>query len=295
MRRLARLCLAGASLLVASAASGQAASGPAEESEIVVTGRDMEQQVREFVGALTQAPPRSQLSRFERPACPAAFGLAPGDKQAVTSRMRKVAKAAGVDVGGAGCIPNVLVLVTEDKRVFLEALERRYPNFFGDLPRSEMRRIMREPGPAAAWQLQGPPLDSDGVELPDEDGLRVSRGTRLQSRVTAPGRPQFAAAALVVERKALAGLTTVQLADYAAMRLFARTDPSKLPDSAAPTILKVLDAPSDAEVPATLTSWDLGFLRGLYSGDNTLFAASRRTEMRQAIEKEVKPTEKGRD
>jgi hypothetical protein len=293
MRRFVRLRLAAVSLAAASAASVQAA--PAPESDIVVTGRDMEQQVREFVGALTQAPPRGQLSRFERPACPAAFGLAPRDKQAVVSRMRRVAGAAGVAIGGAKCIPNVLVLVTEDKHAFLEALERRYPNFFGDLPRSEMRRLMREPGPAAAWQLQGPPLDSDGVELPDEDGFRVSRGTRLPSRITAPGRPQFAAAALVVERKALAGLTIVQLADYATMRLFARTDPSRLPPSSPPTILKVLDAPSDAEVPITLTSWDLGFLRGLYSGDNTLYAGSRRSEMRRAVEKELEPEEERRD
>ncbi|HEU0098693.1 MAG TPA: hypothetical protein VFQ67_07940 [Allosphingosinicella sp.] len=292
MRRFARLFLAGASLAAGAAWAGPA---PAQDSDIVVTGRDMEQQVREFVGALTQAPPRGQLSRFERPACPAAFGIAARDKQAVVDRIRLVARTAGISVGGAKCIPNMLVLVTEDKRAFLEALERRYPNYFGDLPRSEMRRIMREPGPAAAWQLQGPPLDSDGVELPDEDGLRVSRGTRLPSRVTAPGRPQFAAAALVVERKALAGLTTVQLADYASMRLFARTDPARLPDASAPTILKVLDAPSDAEVPITLTSWDLGFLRGLYSGDNTLYAASRRSEMRRAVEKELKPPEKRGD
>ena len=69
------------------------------------------------------------------------------------------------------------------------------------------------------------------------------------------------ASLVVIQLDALRGLTTTQLADYAAMRVFARTQPSRLQRSTAPTILNIIDTPMNAQVPLTLTQWDLGFLR----------------------------------
>lgn len=78
-------------------------------------------------------------------------------------------------------------------------------------------------------------------------------------------RPILVAAVVVIERDAVVGMTTTQLAGYAAVRTFARTDPQKVQGLSAPTILSILDAPDDTEVPVTLTQWDLGYLRGLYA------------------------------
>jgi hypothetical protein len=289
-----RIALGAASLFAAAGAAAQEAPPAADDPEIVVTGQDIDQQISDFVGALTQAPPRGQLSRFEHKVCPAAIGLPPGQKQAVVTRIRRVAEAAGLEVGGARCIPNVLLMVTSDKRAFLEALERKHDYYFGDLSPGQVRRLVREPGPATAWQLQGPPLDSDGVEmsqggaaaLPGAD-YYVNRTVKAPSRIAAAARPQFQAAALVVEQRALDGLTTLQLADYAAMRLFARTDPERLAAAGPATILKVLDAPMGSEVPLTLTAWDLAFLKGLYAATDNLYAASQRTEIKRRIEKEL--------
>jgi hypothetical protein len=272
-------CLA-AALLLCPAAGAQTQPPAKESEEIVVTGqRDLEGQVRDFVGALTQAPPRGQLSRFERSLCPAAFGLSQTSKEAVTRRLRQVARAVGIEVGKAGCVPNALVLVTGDRQALMQGLARRYPHFFNTVPRGEMRRLMKGAGPAAAWQMQGPMLNADGREIGEEDGVAANRTSRTASRISTAARPQFAAAVVVVERSALDGLTTTQLADYAAMRLFARTEPERLAASAAPTILTVLEAPMGSPVPVTLTEWDLAFLRGLYSGPNNLYAGSRRSEI----------------
>lgn len=302
MRRLIKMCLLGAAWLAFPAAAAAQDAPPVPDtsqpdgSQIVVTGtKDMEGQIRDFVGALTPAPPRTQLSRFEWAVCPAAIGLSPAQEQAVVARMRRVAQAAGLRVGGPHCLANVLVMVTDSKQPFIEMLARKYGAYFGDLSSSEVRRLAKAPGGAAAWQLQGPPIARGGAELqkgsdPGTD-FYVNRTTARGSRIVPPTHPQFDAAAVVIERSALVGLTTTQLADYAAMRTFAKTDPSRLPADGPPTILKILDAPFGAPVPPTLTQWDLSFLSALYASDNEVYAASQRSDMRERVRKELQRRE----
>jgi hypothetical protein len=284
----------GAALAAAGAAAAQDAAAPASPPEIVVTGtRDMGEQVRDFIGALAPAPVGGQLSRFEFSVCPAAIGLPPAQKQAVASRMRQVAQAAGLQLGGASCRPNVLVMVTADKAAFLETLWRKHAYYFSGMSGSEVRRLMREPGPAAAWQIDGPAIRADGSAITQDGatGLAVNRTTANPSRITAAARPQFAAAAVVVESRALEGLTTTQLADYAAMRAYARTDPARLVESSTSTILKVLEAPMGSEIPITLTAWDLGFLKALYASEAKLTAAAQRSEMQRILGKELEESQ----
>jgi hypothetical protein len=72
------------------------------------------------------------------------------------------------------------------------------------------------------------------------------------------------------------------------MRALARTDPGRLPASAPPTILRVLDAAAESEVPLSLTRWDLGFLRGLYASRANLNATAQRGEIVRAVDAEVR-------
>jgi hypothetical protein len=294
MSTFLRALLSVAALGLAGNAAAQDPPQASDGGDILVTGQNIDQQISDFVGALTQAPPRGQLGRFETRVCPAAFGLQPGQKAAVIARLRQVAEAAGLEVGKPGCIPNMLLIVTTDKRAFIEGLERKYDFYFGALSKREVRRLARASGPAAAWQVEGPPLDSDGVEMSQSgDGAipgadyAVNRTVASPSRISASGRPQFQAAAVVVEQGSLDGLTTIQLADYAAMRAFARTDPATLPASSPATILKVLEAPMGSPVPLTLTKWDLGFLKGLYAATDNLYAASQRTEIKERIQSDL--------
>jgi len=137
-------------------------------------------------------------------------------------------------------------------------------------------------------------VDARGKPLPQGDiEPFVNRTTVQSSRITAADRPVFDAAALVVEQRALDGLSTTQLADYAAMRLFAKTEPQRLAASEAPTILKILDAPMGTEIPLTLTDWDLSFLRGLYASPANLYAGSQRSSITKQIMKDMKGTESG--
>lgn len=281
------LFVAGLAVSALSLAYPLAAQEP-DEQEIVVTGDpEIDRRVRAFVGALTPGPASSQLGRFETPVCPAALGLSPADKAAVERRLRTVAEAAGLTAAPEGCEVNALLLIADgDKKSFIEELARTQARYLGNLTKSQVRDLARSPGPAAAWQFtwsvsaRGVPVMNDG------SGGQIgwfNRTTEPPSRISAPVRPVFQATALVVERRALEGLSAMQLADYAAMRLFARTEPHRVAGSAAPTIVTILDAPVDAEVPMSLTAWDLGVLRGLYAAPTNVYAGAQRSEMARQI------------
>lgn len=284
-------------ILRAVSAAILAAAGPAlaqdppqtgTEADVVVTGaREREQEIRDFVGALTPAPMTGQLARFENAICPAVFGLSGPLRTAVVNRMRRVSAAVGLRVARGTCRPNLLLMVTRDKRALISTLAQRYPHFFGDEPADRPSRIAQEPGPAAAWHARFV-VNADGQLLPMQGGFHVNRTTRRASRIAAPTRPVFVAAAVVVERDALPGLSTTQLADYVLMRALARTDPQQLAASGPPTILGVLGAPMGSEVPVTLTRWDIGFLRGLYGSRANLRAPAQRGEIRRRLEVELR-------
>jgi hypothetical protein len=277
MRLTTHAAMIAAFLLLPSPAHAQELEDQGPGDQIVVTGeraadaRAREEQARDFVGALMPTQGRSMARQFDD-VCPFVTGLNPAQNQAVTERLRRVAAAAGVNVGGAGCAPNTFLIVTRDKRAFINALAQRRPESFVESGESmggiRVRRLANTPGPAAAWQLTG------------------SRSIN-PSRIRPNGELGFDASALVVESRVLPGLTTTQLADYAAMRLLAKLDPARLPATSPPTILKILEAPMDSEVPITLTQWDLGLLRGLYAGSPGLSGSGQRSEIAREVAQEA--------
>ena len=289
MLKVAPALIFSSALLLSMPAAAQENSRQGQADEIVVTGtRDVEKQVSDFVGALTGKGSQRQLARFETEVCPAVVGLGATHKAAIEARLKVVAKAAGIPVAGPGCEPNAFVMIVGAKGAFIEALYSKKPDYFGGQTSTQVRRLMKAPGRSVAWQLQGK-VNARGVAMTDDSslGVPINRTTEDASRITAAARPVFEAAAVVVEQAALAGLTTVQLADYAAMRLFAQTAPERLADSTAPTIATIIDAPPGSAVPLTLTEWDLSFLRGLYSTPKNLLAGAQRAHMGREIAKKV--------
>jgi hypothetical protein len=278
---------------VASLGGPAASQNPPNETDqppIVVEGRrDRDVEIRELVDSLTPAPANGHVSRFEHAACPAALGLPPAQRALVAARMRAVGEAAGVPMGSANCRANVVVMVTSDKRRLLEQLERLFPHYLGELSGRQLTRLMQSPESTALWHLNGL-VNADGSELVATGGnVVVNRTGRAGSRITDQAHHEFIGSVLVVEANALTGLTTTQLADYAAMRTFTGADPARLPNRGLPTILTMIDAPMDSAVPITLTSWDLAFLESLYASDVNIHAPGQRGEiqagMRRALDR----------
>ena len=298
MRNMARSAALSVALFLAYPAIGSAQEADeSSDPEIVVTGtRDRAEQVRDFVGVLTPAP-GGTIPRFTVDSvCPAVSGLVPAQKEAVTTRLRAVIGAVGIPLGARGCVPNIFLIATPDKRAFIELLGKKRPYSFGAMTAREIRRLARSPGPTAAWQLEGP-VDSSGVPIrfDENPGVFVNRTTDASSRITTVGRRGFDAAALVVETGALSGLTTVQLADYAAMRLLVKMDPARLPAGAPTTILTALTTPMGSPVANTLTRWDLGLLRGLYGSSLALNPAQQRSQIGGGVTRELDTPDPQRD
>lgn len=255
---------------------------------ITVTGiRDVEKEAHEFVRAMTPASSDQNVPRFEANVCPRVIGAAPGQDALIEQRLRTVAKAAGLRLGKETCSPNALMIITSDKRALIEALESR-GDYFGDrVSIQKIRRLAREPGPTAFWRLEGL-LTAFGTLLKRNDGQPIDfRGTNSRAtRIRTGTRRAVDAAFLIVEARALDGLTTTQLADYAAMRLYGSADPAEVTASA-PTILNILSTEMGAEVPITMTRWDLGFLKGLYASNTDLRTPAQRSEIRRRLLKEL--------
>lgn len=279
--------------LVATPAAGQTADPPRPSAEpsddIVVEGvRQGPRQVRDFVKALTDVPYVGQLGRFHSPACPVALGLAPAQNARIAQRMRRVAAAAKIRVAPQRCVPNAFVIVAADKKAAIEGLHRRYPAYFSGMSARQVRSLAATPGPAVAWQVAGR-LGADGEILKKVGGADyyIVEATDVPSRIRAASVPTFVASVVVIDRAAAAGLSLTQLADYAAMRTFAATDPGRVVRSGAPTILRLLGQPDDEPLPVTLTHWDLGFLKALYTTSNAYYARYQRGDMERVLAKEL--------
>ena len=314
MRHLLK-CSALAAAALATPALAQQTPPQSQESTIVVEGMRLDQrQIGVFIDALTDVAVGGQISRFDRLACPVALGLPAEQNSAIAARLRAVAEAAGIRAGEEGCRPNLIVIVTRSKPDFITQLNRRYPVFFTNMSNGQVQELAQSPGPVAAWHVRGligpdgqevpvalPDINSSTITFVDaEDHVRLGADGNLlgaeysvvdttysPGRLRPATRPHFAAAMLVVEVGALSGLTTTQFADYAAMRTFADTDPTRVARTGVPTILKAIDAPLNTAVPLTLTHWDLSFLRALYAIPQNHFANIQRSNMRQLITEEL--------
>ena len=273
-------------IMLAAAATQAGASVPAPDSEaIVIQGtRPADSQVRDFVRALTAVSSYGQISRFHAAVCPVAMGLPQVQNDGIAQRMRQVAAAAKIKVGAANCTPNAFVIIAPDKGMAIKDLARRFPIYLSQMTARQIRDLEESPEPAAAWQVKSL-LMADGQPATKASGADyyTVKGAENPSRIKSASKPTFSASVVVIDVKAAAGLTLIQLADYAAMRTFADVTPARVKAIGVPTILGAVGASDNHPVPVTLTYWDLGFLKSLYATDNSYLATYQRGDMEQVL------------
>lgn len=297
--------------ILASLALMHAAGAPAQAQEqkpdransapeIIVEGKKSQRQrVRSFVKTLTPARADDQIGRFVEPACPGVVGFAPHEAEQIEARFRVVAKAAGVPLATGRCRTNVLMIATTNKRVFIESMPRYAPALVYNLPPKRVASLARSAGPVSAWQVPAL-LDQNGLAVADaalDSENPASRAPMVVSndgsRLNKPTQQSFMVSVLVVERHALAQMTTRQFADYAAMRTLAPIDPlsyrHKLagnPDMQLPavSILSLFDKGQTPEsAPPTVTWWDFAFLQALYDMSMTRAAFMQRGDIQSRM------------
>jgi hypothetical protein len=190
-----------------------------------------------------------------------------------------------------------LLFVVADKQKLLDGWRKSDSPLFGDeMSGGQIMELVRSAEPATGWQL----LDyrgSNGRALVKNRIARISSlheplqveiglGTAIEnnwspvSRIINPLRIGFGASILVVDGHAAGGADLRQIADFAAMQLFAHTRLQKDGEQAAPTILTLLDdAATGRPAPLSLTEWDLAYLKALYSYTDRYVAGAQRGEL----------------
>ncbi len=264
-----------------------------DDPEIVVTATTVREQLRlaaEYVRGLTVAVPSDPLARYNADVyCPAVVGLSPARNGEIAARMRAVAAAAGVRPAGPDCRTSALVIFVDDKESFLASFRREHPVYFTDLRRTYGRFPPREEGPATAWHLVAQ-IDPQGAPLGRRTNLgpvvveSPMRGSRILSMIT----QSVAMSVVVIERRALIGLTPTQIADYSLMRTLTDHGQQRLNVPGEFTILRALTTPMGDAVPQTLTEWDLAYLEARYSGHPALYGERQRAIIQRDVRRAVR-------
>lgn len=253
-------------------AKAQATAQPAPPSEIIVEEERPQSEVpltdlaREMAGNPRWKRP---LARFEQPLClmVAATDMTLGKE--IAERIIDNAKMAKIRVGSPNCKPNALLNVTEDAHGQLLAIRKSRRRLFAGLRSSELDKALAVRDPVYVLQASmevaanGQPFVTD----PGAPANATMNGTTnvvwSAGRLKRETREDMLAALVVIDAKAVAGLSPVQIADYASLRLLAPTGEVDAKEAGAPrTIMTLFVAPDSA--PPGMTRFDRAYLKALY-------------------------------
>lgn len=276
---------------------------PADD-DIVVTGIETTKDaIADFIQTTIATPKggkhQGQHARFSQPVCPKVVGLSEDNQKQVEQRMRGVAIAADMKVAEEGCAPNVYVMVVADGNEAIAMLRKKRSRLFTSISHYERDRIAKSGGPAYAWKRiqagsaeTGVLQNSDDTEyLPTVGAKNVTvpvLHSKVKSRIKQPTTLAMTHSFLLLEKDALVDLTTVQIADYAAMRTYIDIREGQASKAPAYSILALCDsAKSDEKRPESASEMDLALLSSLYNSPADVSAAMQSSAMLHRVEQEL--------
>ncbi len=263
------------------------AADPQGADAILVQGmrsQELKKAIGGYVRGLTDMNGVDPIARYEPGKyCPAALGLGDARGEQIAARMRRVAEAAGVKPAPPGCAATAIVFFVDDLPDFVKAFRKQHPAYFKD-PKGDLWSPPSATGPTLSWQLTQE-LDPDGRPLQQdpETGIRIVSTVVGGSRSRALISLAIAMSVVLVERRALVGLSTDQIADYALMRSLTDRAPTALKGAGQFSILSVLDTPMNGAANASITPWDIAYLEARYAGDPRTYSNRTGVDMRANI------------
>jgi len=275
-------------LAVAAALSLAQTAVPATDQPIVVEGvRDRRKPADDFLKKMVPPSMDEQLGRFEEPVCAGTIGLPDTLRGEVLERIRLVAATAAIRTGKAGCKPNLLVIVVDDKKALIQGMQREKQAYLYGIGPDRRKRLANAAGPVAAWQISDV-IGADGMPLRvDGDGFPRLFTTVPAGRLRSNTRSRIIGAIIVIEQRGLVNVTTRQLADFALVRALSpiQLKDSQPPDNSVVSLFSAGVRPEDA--PQSLTWWDLALLKALASTRSDSLASVQRHEIRDRIVAEM--------
>ena len=226
------------------------------------------------------------MALWREPICVGAGGMQADAARFMVDRISDWAHSLGLRIGAPGCRPNVFIMAAEDGDAAARDLVASRPREF----RTGVAGADRGGAALRAFQSSGRPVRWWHVSLPvdEETGNPIRRlpgqppvewtTRRLErawqdfgvnsmmvspSRLTSQARDDLQQVIVVVDSAALERASFLQLTDYVAMAALAQIEPDA--DPAYPSMLHLFSP--DGAPEATLTRWDLAFLKGLYDAE----------------------------
>lgn len=205
------------------------------------------------------------LARFEQPLCLMVAAVDTRLGQELAERIIDNARRAEVPVRGRGCKPNALLALSDDAHAQLRAIRDSGKRLFAGLRPRDIDAALGARDPVYVFQA------SQTTAASGQAMLRAMPDTPPENRVTAMGRlsrltrEDMLAALVVVDNAAVTGLSPVQIADYASLRLLAPTgevDMAEAGTDGPRTIMTLFAAPASA--PQQMTRFDRAYLKALY-------------------------------
>ena len=244
--------------------------------QVTIEGaQDIDKQVHTFVSettrpATSQASPPS-LARWNEPICPRVDGLSAEESDSILLHLSQVAAAVGIKIQPSPCQVSLYIVASNEPERLARSLHKRVPGLFGAAAPAVVERFYNTQRPVRVWyntQFVG----KYGNKLGPADVSKTPRQP-LRNSLAELSRLEFDDVRLIftvveiVDVARIAGIGTGRLADYLAMAGLAEIN-FDADLHAAPTILRTFDALGDpvaaSDAPAELTTWDRGFLHGLY-------------------------------
>jgi hypothetical protein len=225
------------------------------------------------------------LPRFDGLACPGVIGLTTEYAEIVVGRIRMIAEQLHIPLAPNGaCHPNIFVSFTEDGRADLAAIQKKTHLLSDVLTVQERDELLEEPGPVRVLS---------GVETRMQNGSIVPRQRSLtdpplgqmeggQSLISTTTERHITQVVVLFDRAHAAGKTLHQLADYAVMRVFARTRDARGGDAPV-SILGLFD--ENATPPDGMTAFDRAYLAALYEGPSHVKGIAKIMRVSRKLEK----------
>jgi hypothetical protein len=214
-----------------------------------------------FGGAARDVP----LARYQDPLCPGVIGAQLDSAQAMVSLIRENATELGLPLAAeANCEPNLIVAVLDDPQDYANRLKKDRPYLFTELSPAERRALFETPGPARVWtrvftrSRDGMPVDrrENLVDIPQTTMMAA------HSLIYVPTRRDIVSTMIMLDRRAVQGLSVRQVADYATLRALSDDATAQL-SGGGESILHLFDSAGDR--PAGLTASDMILLKTVYS------------------------------
>jgi hypothetical protein len=251
-----------------------------QSRDIVVTGQaQTPADVRKQAGAITQnvgEKYKVPLAQFQEPVCPGIVGMPASIAEVMIARIRSNAEVVGIPVAREGkCEANILVFFVVNGQQTIRELQNRRSDLFRSISTHDLTKLASELGPVHAWvntitrSRHGDELRGDETELGNPPTLYVANS---HSHMWLASRIDIASSVVMLDMKAVVGMSAVQLADYATMRTFAQTRPA-IGGTKVGTILSLFDEGSAK--PMEMTDFDIAYLRAIYHSASNINAVSK--------------------